>query len=247
MSRDDDYEIIPPKRALALRSMRPAPVRPEPLRADTGGVFASIPTRWKANSDARTYDAFTRRGHAQRALVEADTALGHSLIANARMRHEFGELPAILATDRAQRQLGRQEELRTLRHQAELSEMRRIAEMSDAEEGLTHSRTRVVAAHEQLIAARRGLLNAEQEMDAQREYGPRYHALGWEQRLGDQELSVAEQAAVLAEHRKRVALAEDEKSAAEDELIQRRADLNADGADTRDVDAEIDRVRRRLK
>jgi hypothetical protein len=246
-SRDDKYEIIPPSRAVAPRPSRSAltPARPQPLRIDTGGIISSIPKRWEANSNTRTYDAFARRANAQRALVDADTSLGKSLIANARMRHEFSELPDILATDRAKRQLARYEELRDLRHQVELAEARRQEQLADAEVALTQTRTRLTAAREQLTIARRGQLNAEQEFDAQREHGRRYHDLGWQHRIGEYELSVEEQKAVLSEHRKRTACAEDDVASAEEELLQRRSEMNADGLDTAKIDAKLERMRRR--
>jgi hypothetical protein len=248
-SHDDEYEIIPPSRALAMRPTRSslAPVRPQPLRVDTGGVLSSIPKRWEANSNARTYDAFTRRTNSQRALVEADTALGNSMIANARMRQEFSELPEILSTDRTRRQIGRYEELRDLRHNIDLAEAKRQEQLAAADVTLTETRTRLASAREQLTSARRGLLNAEQEFDAQHEYGPRYHELGWRQRIGEYELSVEEQRAVLSEHRKRVAHAEGEVGSTAEELIRRRAELNADGADTRHIDAELERGRQRAR
>jgi hypothetical protein len=248
MSADDKkYEIIPPSHIVATRPSRFAlePARPQPLRVDTGGMLSSIPKRWEANRDARTYTAFTGRANAQRALVEADTALGRSLIDNARMRHEFSELPEILATDRARRQVARHEELRDLRHKADLAEARRYEERTEAEAAVTQAFTRLASAREQHAIARRGLLNAEQEYEAQRTQGLRYHELGWQQRIGEIELAVEEQHAVLSEYRERVARAGGKVGAAEEDILRRRAEMNADGVDTGMVDEQLERARRR--
>jgi hypothetical protein len=245
---DKEYEIIPPSRAVTAgepRRFALAPANPQPLRADTGGIISSIPRRWQANSDTRTYESYTRREHAQRALVEANTALGHSLVANARMRHELMELPEILATDRLKREIARREELRGLQHQGEVAEARRREELTEREAALTQSLTLLASAREQHVIARRGLLNAEQEFEAQHANGLRYYELGWQQRIGEYELSLEEQKAVLAEHRRRVEATDGQVGVAEDKLIRRRAEMNADGLDTRDIDAEIARARRR--
>jgi hypothetical protein len=125
---DDDVEIIPPSRGLrASRRHELAEGRQStPHRAKPGGILSSLPIRWEANAQAKSYDAQTPRTSAERALVEADTELGHALVKNVRMRHEFAELPQILATDREKRQVARAEELRDLYHQVEIAENRRL-------------------------------------------------------------------------------------------------------------------------
>jgi hypothetical protein len=86
------------------------------------------------------------------------------------------------------------------------------------------------------------LLNAEQQCEGQAEHGGRYHELGWKQKIGERELYVEEQEAVLSEHRKRVANAQNDLNRASDEeLVQRRAEMNADGVDTREVDEVLAR------
>src|SRR5689334_9000942 len=113
---DQNIEIIPPSKSLRARSSESREIAQErhttALRAEPGGILSTLPTRWEANAQAKTYGALERRAIAERALVEADTELGKSLIANLKMRHRFGELPEILATDRTMRQIQRNEELR---------------------------------------------------------------------------------------------------------------------------------------
>lgn len=228
-----DVEIIPPSTTVALHraSKAVAPVQrlpAAPYRADPGGIVSGIPKRWVANSQARTYDTFSRRAVAERKLVEADTDLGHSLIKNARMRHEYAELPQVLAADRMKRQIARENELREAVHQYELAEARRTRERSFADADLA--------------VARKDLLNAEQALDAQREFGPRYHALDWVERIGERELRVEEQQAILTEHRRRYS---DTAHTSDEELYRQRAELNADGADTSAIDLAIARSKAR--
>ena len=239
-----DVEIIPPSRSLRTsRSQELTEARQStPHRANPGGILSSLPIRWEANAQAKSYDAQTRRTSAERALVEADTELGHALVRNVRMRHEFAELPQILATDRTKRQIARAEEIRDLYHRVEIAENRRMRELAEAEIVLTDARSNLTRAHERLTTARTGLLNAEQQYQAQAEHGSRYHELGWKQKIGERELYVEEQEAVLNEHRKRVANAQNDLNRASDEeLIQRRAEMNADGVDTREVDEVLAR------
>ena len=105
---DDDVEIIPPGRStlparqsrntqLAVDRATPAPLQ---VRAPSG-IISSALVRMQVKRQARTYDALTTRTNSERSLVDADTALGNSLIKNARMRHEYDELPRTLAVDRA--------------------------------------------------------------------------------------------------------------------------------------------------
>jgi hypothetical protein len=244
---DENFEIIPPSRAVQARPPENrdlAEVRHStPPRVNPGGILSSIPIRWEANAQAKTYDALARRTVAERALVEADTDLGESLIKNVRMRHRFAELREILATDRTKRQIQRNEELRDLRHQVEVAEARRMQELAIADTSLADARIGLTHARERLTVAQTSLMNAEQALQAQREHGGRYHELGWKQKNGERELYIEEQESVLSDHRKRLSrTAQDElQQASDDELLQRRAEMNADGRDTRAVDEVLAR------
>jgi hypothetical protein len=219
-----NLEIIPPSRPVSTAMPSSAPALPTAYRQDPGGIIAGIPRRLLANSQTQTYDAYAGRSVAQRALVEADTALGKALIDNQRMRQEHSELPEILETDRSLRQLKRGEEIRDLCHQIELAEARRMQDRLRAEA--------------ELHAAREVLLDAEQQCEARRQHGPRYHALQWEHRINEWELQVEEQRVVLGEHRRRHG--PDELSL--DDLYAARDQLNADGADTTPIDRAIERA-----
>ncbi|UPJ50371.1 hypothetical protein IVB30_02760 [Bradyrhizobium sp. 200] len=220
-----DIEIIPPSRpAATVTGSSMAPVPPTPYRQNPGGIISGVPMRWQANSQAKTYEAHTRRAVAERKLVEADTELGRALVDNRRMRQEYSELPQILATDRAVRVLKRGEEIRELCHTIEIAEARRMQE-----------RARVEL---EMYATKEAFLEAEQKLEAQRHYGPRYHALQWEHRINEWELQVEEQRVVLGEHRRQHG--RDELSL--EDLHAAREQLNADGADTTPIDLAIARA-----
>jgi hypothetical protein len=219
-----DIEIIPPSRPVAnvtASSMTPAP--PTPYRQNPGGVISGVPLRWQADSQAKTYDAYTRRTVAERKLVEADTELGRALVDNRRMRQEYSELPQMLAADRAVRVLKRGEEIHEVCHTIEIAEARRMQE-----------RARVEL---EMYATKEAFLEAEQKLEAQRHYGPRYHALQWEHKLNEWELQVEEQRVVLAEHRRQ----HGREELTLDDLQAARAELNASGADTTPIDNAIAR------
>jgi hypothetical protein len=216
-----EIQIIPPSRPLS--NVTAAASTPVPLQhqQNPGGIVSGVVNRWVADSQARTYDAYKGRSVAQRGLVEADTALGRALIDNQRMRQEFSELPVILDADRNMRQLKRGEEINALMHQIAITESRRERErLYDAAE---------------MLAARQTALDAEQRLEAQRLHGLRYHSLLWDQRIGECELQVEEQQAILAEQRRRNGRGEPSL----DELQAMREELTADGADTTPIDLAI--------
>jgi hypothetical protein len=146
------------------------------------------------------------------------------------------ELPEIIATDRARRRAERAEELREKYHQHEVAEARRLTEMALAE---------------------RVLLDAQQALTAQREYGYSSYELEWKKRnceMLDVELSAAERRALLREH-----LAELQQSdggsaksslkahdaGLENALYEARAQLVAHGLDASRIDAFIERRKAR--
>lgn len=221
----NEIQIIPPSRPVSNLTASSSTSTPVPLqyRQDPGGIVGGAINRWVAVSQARTYDTYKGRSVAQRGLVEADTALGRALIDNQRMRQEFSELPVILAADRHMRQLKRGEEISTLMHQIEIAESQRERER--------------IYEQARRSDARRTALDAEQQLDAQREYGPRLYALQWEHKLNEWAMQVEEQRVVLAEHRRQ----HGREELTIEELEAARNELNASGADTTPIDNAITR------
>lgn len=219
-----DVEIIPPSRPVSkVAATTPTPV-PLQHQQNPGGIVGGMVNRWVADSQARTYNSYKGRSVAQRGLVEADTALGRALIDNQRMRQEFSELPQVLASDRHMRQLRRDEELYGVMHQIEIAESQRQRER--------------LLEETKRAEARRMVVDADQQLDAQREYGPRLYALQWEHRINEWELQVEEQRVVLGEHRRRSGRGEPNL----DDLHAAREQMNADGVDTTPIDLAIERA-----
>lgn len=127
---DKSLEIIPPSRVATHSSPAPvvtsAPLAPH--RRHTGGIISSIPLRWETEAKRKTYVALEQMSAAEKKLVEADTALGRSLIEHARVRQEYSELPETLAADRTIRQLRRSEDVAQVCHQIQIAEATRVAE-----------------------------------------------------------------------------------------------------------------------
>jgi hypothetical protein len=242
-----EVEIIPPARQSNLpthkRENSPSGVSyHEPLGVRPGGLVSSTLTRWEANRHTRVYSALSDRTRAETELVNANTALGTSLMKNAHVRHELEELPETLATDRSKRQLKRANELSEAYHQVEIAEARRRLERMEAARNIVLARTVLAEERQRYIAARIGLLNAEQRLEAQKKFGPRYHELEWQEKIAERELGVEERLAVLNEHRKRIGSRPEAVSV--NDLYEQRAQMNADGADTSAVDAEILQTKR---
>jgi chromosome segregation ATPase len=244
MATRKEIEIIPPSRLTQVDLTAETPHMP-PVDRNPGGLISSHPVRWEANAQSRSFDAMTRRSSAQRSLMEAEAALGRSLISNARTRHEFDELPQTLALDRYKRQVQRVEEVRDLLHQVELAQARRDREIAEIDMQVTKARSDLSHARTELAVAQRALVNADQELESQRQHGKRYHDLGWEHRIGERELYVEEQRAVLAEHRGRISDAAKFARASDEELLNRRAEMNADGLDTRTLDDALARKQKK--
>ncbi|MBR1226900.1 hypothetical protein JQ600_18385 [Bradyrhizobium sp. AUGA SZCCT0176] len=222
----NEIQIIPPSRPVPNVTASPSSSTPVPLqhRQVPDGIVGGVVNRWVANSQARTYDSYKSRSVAQRGFVEADTALGLALIDNQRMRQQFSELPIVLAADRQMRQLKRGEEISTLMHQIEIAESQRERER--------------VYEQARRSDARRTALDAEQQLDAQREYGPRLYVLQWEHKLNEWEMQVEEQRVVLGEHRRQSGRGEPSL----DDLHAAREQMNADGVDTTPIDLAIARA-----
>jgi hypothetical protein len=214
-------EIIPPDRSLAKQSLNGIATVAR-ARTNPGGLVSSTLTRWEANGQTRAISAVAERTRAEADLFEAHTQALESYVKRQAAAARVEELPEIIAAERARRRAARAEELRQMQHNYDFAQLRRQTELARAEAILEDAR---------------------QALIAQREHGVHYHGLGWKQKNGERELYVEEQQAILSEHRKRVAQSELDglQHASNEELLQRRTEMNADGRDTRAVDEELAR------
>jgi hypothetical protein len=225
-----NQEILPPLRTTELVS-RPesAAVTVSPPRIRPGGIIESTLTRWEAQRHARTIDAISVRTRAEGALHDAQTQLIDSYVKRQRAGHRLQELPEILANDRARRRTERADELRETQHNYELAELRRLGAIAHAETAL---------------------VDAQQQLKAQRDHGYTTYELAWKKKycdLLDVELSTAERRAILRQHMAELeepaahGLTDQADDAIDDALYEKRAELNASGLDTSKIDAELER------
>ncbi len=227
-------EILPPLRAAQLvRRPESAAVTVVPPRVRPGGIIESTLTRWEAQRHARTIDAMAVRTRAEAGLFDAQTQVIDSYVKRQRAGYRLQELPEILTNDRARRRTERADELREAQHKYELAELRRLGEIAHAETAL---------------------VDAQQQLKAQRDYGYTTYELAWKKKnceILDVELSAAERRAILRQHMAELEepasahLTDQTGDAIDDALYERRAQLNASGLDTSQIDAELERRRSR--
>jgi hypothetical protein len=115
--------------------------------------------------------------------------------------------------------------LREIEYQGELAERRRMTELAHVESAL---------------------VDAEQALRAQREFGYITHELAWKKKnreILDVELDAAERRALLREAEHPVAPAPMSEQELIDKLYAKRQELRADGLDTSRIDAALAEVR----
>lgn len=228
-------EILPPLRSSTQLARREsAAVTVSPPRINTGGIIETTLTRWEAQRHTRTIHALTAKRQAEVALTEVQTQLVESHIKRQRALYRLQELPEVLANDRAVRQSERAETLRQAQHEYETAEMRRLGELAHAEAAL---------------------VDAQQQLKAQRDYGYTTYELAWKKKnleMLDVELSAAERRALLRQHIGEIDQSSGNRQAddcdvgeIDDALYERRAQLNASGLDTSRIDAVIARRKAR--
>jgi hypothetical protein len=200
-----------------------------PPRIHPGGIIESTLTRWEAQRHARTIDAMAVRTRAEAGLFDAQAQVIDSYVKRQRAGHRLQELPEILANDRARRRIERADELRETQNNYELAELRRLGTIAHAETAL---------------------VDAQQQLKAQRDHGYTTYELAWKKKycdLLDVELSTAERRAILRQHMAELeepvggGLTDQTDNAIDDALYEKRAQLNASGLDTSKIDAELER------
>ncbi len=207
-----DLTLRPPS-ALAPERTLPTVVPP---RLDPGGLIDATLARWEATRHARTLDALAKRTRAEAGLFDAQTQALESYVQRQRAAQRLQDLPEVLASERARARIERADLLRQAQHRYELAELARLCELAEAETAL---------------------LDARQQLDAQRTEGGSTYRLAWTKRrceLLDLELSIAERRALLNEHR-----GGRSGSTLDAALSAARDELRASGLDTAALDAVI--------
>src|SRR5262249_24028107 len=206
-----------------------------PQRVDPGGIVSSTLMRWTAERHTRALTAVAARTRAEADQFDAQSEAMESYFKRQRVLARVQELPEIIATDRGRRRAERAEEMREVFGRHEIAEARRLTELAYVE---------------------RELLDAQQALKAQRDYGYSSYDLEWKKRnceMLDVELSAAERRAILREHlaeldqadarRTEGVRANASEAELDDALYGARAQLLANGLDTEGIDTLIERRR----
>jgi hypothetical protein len=228
MSKRYDIEIFPPSKVARSPVPHPANIMPLAPPANSGGIFESMVTQWRANRQTRTWEALTTTIEAAKKYYDAQTQAIESYTKCQEAAFRAQRLPEVAAFDAARTRAEREEELRVIYHRNEMAELHRMTEITRAEAVL---------------------LEAEHALQAQREFGYGMIASKRNCELLDLELAVEERRAIQRQHLREL---EDNAHSArrdadasneliDDALYQMRANLNANGLDTSGIDAVIDR------
>jgi hypothetical protein len=233
-----DIEILPPN-----KNGPPAPLESRPPAIPAVHVghdsidFFFNRRRW--NKQARAVDALARLNqseaacvNAQTAVVEADTKLRTALVAAA-------ELPERLGHELQLRRGARAEELRALVHTYGMKEMQRERER--------------LAYEAETNQARAALVDSEQALQAQRDFGYPGYELAWKRKAYETfgvDLTPGERRQIVGQYLKMPAGDTAPTGPAnagdiDDALYEARAELQASGLDTSRIDAIIGRRERR--
>jgi hypothetical protein len=221
--------LLPSRSAPVVTRLGSNAVTVSPPRIHPGGIIESTLARWEAQRHARTIDAVAVRTRAEAGLFDAQSQVIASYVNRQRAGHRLQELPEIIANDRSRRRIERANELREAQHAYELAELRRLGEVAHAETAL---------------------VDAQQQLKAQRDHGYTTYELAWKKKycdLLDVELSTAERRAILRQHMAELeepvggGLTDQPDDAIDDALYEKRTQLNASGLDTSKIDAELER------
>lgn len=215
------------------------------LTPNEGPIEATF-TRWNAEWNATTGKAIARLKEVQASIVDADTKLSESTIRNREAAHRLEMLPERFAHERNVQQAKWGEDLRAIYRVSEINEAQHY-------QALTRERTALTFEQAKFVIAQAALVDAEQQLDAQKRYGETKYALTHQKQsyelLGVQ-LSIEELKAV---HAKTVrdlggepaALPAPDDREINDALLARREQLDANGLDTSKIDTVIESRKRR--
>lgn len=202
-------EILPPLSRLPTTAERP---RADAITAHVpnvvpqyGAIGAYFATRRYGNS-SRVADALTRLNNSETALVTSQTALVKASTALGDELHRAMEAPERRAHELELRRIARGNEISESRHSLLMQDMRRRTEIGLAEVQFIETRTAITR-------ARAGLVDAEQQLDAQVKHGALSYELAHaEQNLKrlDIELSADERRALLRKQLRDIEGAEDD-------------------------------------
>ena len=239
-------EIIPPQRSGQVTRIEPARIHVSVPAINVGGPISSHLNAWIWDQQTKANNALARLNEAEAKNTIAQTALVVAEVERRTKLFELQELPRKLGHEFACREVVRANELRNVQHIFERDELARITEITHAEATLNNAR--VIRTQ-----SRTALVDAEQQLQAQVEYGGMHYVLAHKKKaleIMDVELDIEERKKLLKDYlAKGTAEASQNDDLTEQEiddaLQMRLQQLNAAGMDTSKVEAAI--AKRRQK
>lgn len=222
------HELIVPSRTMPAVQRQNTAVSTHVQGVNAAGPVESMLFRWRTERHTKSINALTVRTNAEVALQGAQTQLIESTIKGTEALVKLHELPERLGHELAVRRVERAESYRQVQRRFETNELTRLKEVTHAQAEYTHAKT--------------VLVDAEQQLKAQRENGYYNYELMHQKKtleLLDLELSKAERKALFKKNTERKQPDDDFIDDIDDALYSRRDQLNAAGLDTSRLDAAI--------
>jgi hypothetical protein len=232
-------ELILPRGGSSLVESQKATVTVNVPAMPTSGFLESAVVRFRNNNSARATEARTRFTRSQVALTDAQTQLVEAEIKHQDALVRLQENPERVGHEVAMRRLSRAQSYRERQHDFEVTVLRQRNELTDIEAEYTHKKAA-------LTHARTVLLDAEQQLEAQEQYGFFNYKLAHRKKAAEQlaiEMDEAERRALLKKHLRQMEMAEapsvETHTEIDDALLARRDQLNAAGLNTDAIDRII--------
>lgn len=233
-------EVLPPQRSQVARQDTQANVP----SVHMGNFIDRTFSVWHNNGQVRAIDALAARNRSEAALFKDQTAVVYAAIGLADALALARDTPERHEHELALRRLHREDGLNEAVHAFKQNVLRREKEMECSEADLITARSLRRKAEVVLV-------DADQQLKAQRDYGYLNHELAHKKKgleIMDVELDQAERRALLKKHfagaENQVSAEEPDDDEIDDALQARRQQLNAEGLDTSKIDALI-RARRK--
>lgn len=210
-------EIIPPQRGQVTR-IEPARITASVPTVYSGNPFTAGIAAWSMDQNTKLNNAFARLNEAEGRARIQQTALVVAQIEHSTKLFELQELPEKLGHELAVRRVGRANELRNAQHTFERDEMDRMQVIVCAETNLNRAKTL-------RTQSRTALVDAEQQLQAQMEFGGMKYVLQHKKaalEIMEVELDMEQRKAILKDY-----------------LAKGTAAAGGDGGDGGDDDDEI--------
>jgi hypothetical protein len=234
-----EVEILPPIRT-EIAKPKPVVITSHVPTLYRGGPLSAKIDAWVWNSQSKAVDALARVNNSEAALANAQTALAINKIKRDDALFALQEAPERRGHELAVRRTQRATELRAYQHRYEIQEIGYMKEVKLAQAEDIHAKA--TRTHATTV-----LVDAEQQLEAQREHGIVPHKLKFRKQIAellDVELDIDERKRAFQRYAGKI---DPEPELSKDETVARlyavRDQLNAAGQDTDQIDAAIDALK----